>query len=433
MLVEFTAGNYWSFKEEQTLQLQAAKIKSRYPKVDTANVAPIDKQLELLKSKAVFGANASGKTNLVRAMSSMLAIIKNCLSDSETLQKNISPFLYSEQGRRSPTFFQIIFTLGEIQYRYGFEADREHILAEWLFGKYLRTGKKVKERYYFLRDDMKVTVNPETFKEGKSFTGSTQEPTPLYRNNSLFLSVVAAWNGTQAQAIVRHFQTDYIVLSGLDDEQASQKAIESLIDPSFQAKVAKLLRAVDPTISRIEKLETAPSGQAAHIHGEAGHVAVFRKNNTGEEVPISLFSQDAEGTKKVFTLSPFIFSALEGGKVLFIDEFDARMHPKLSRKLVELFHDPDSNPHNAQLIFITHDSKLLDAKLLRRDQIAFAQKHSDGASELYSLAEFKGVRNDASFEKDYLMGKYKAVPSHLNYVEEAIIQYIHGEENQKDG
>lgn len=140
---------------------------------------------------------------------------------------------------------------------------------------------------------------------------------------------------------------------------------------------------------------------------------VYDDNGTVvDTVGMEMGSSEAEGTKKLFGLAPFIFNTLDQpkGGVLFIDEFDARLHPKLSRKIVELFNSKITNPNNAQLIFITHDSNFLDAKLLRRDQIAFVEKDKKGVSTIHSLVEFKGIRNDASFEKDYLKGKYGAIP-----------------------
>ena len=163
--------------------------------------------------------------------------------------------------------------------------------------------------------------------------------------------------------------------------------------------------------------------QEAKKHGQAVRdVVVYRslydsKGKVSGEVPIMLYFQEAEGTKKFFAMSHLIFLVLEKGGVLFVDEFDARMHPRLTRKIVQVFNSTKSNPNNAQLVFVTHDSTLLDAKLLRRDQIVFAKKDKYGATELFSLAEFKGVRNDASFEKDYLAGKYGAVPNNLNIME----------------
>jgi len=150
------------------------------------------------------------------------------------------------------------------------------------------------------------------------------------------------------------------------------------------------------------------------------------KNESGKKFNLSfgLDAQEAEGTKKLATLSPHLFHTLDHGGLLLIDDFDARLHPNLTTKLIEIFHSPNTNPHNAQLVFVSHDSNLLDARLLRRNQIAFTKKDKTGATEIYSLAEFKGVRNDSSFEKDYLMGKYGAVPTNLIAIENSIINYM---------
>ena len=431
MIVEFSTANFWSFKEMQSLRMQAAKIVSKYPKVDQENLFQIDNKLSLLKSKAVYGANASGKSNLIRAFDAMMHIMQECLRDMETLDKYITPFYLDETKLKEPGYFQLVFTLNNTLFRYGFEASKNEIISEWLFGKKLNSKRLVKERYYFTREGMKVTVNDEVFKEGKQFAGKKKGTTPLYRENSLFLSVVAAWNGKLSKKIVEHFQRDYAILSGLDDLSSWNVALNSMADPAFLQKTTGLLQAIDPTIERLEKIdidadsalvskeEKRLANELKKSGGKFGRVVVFRKQKgrKKKEVPLGMFAQEAEGTKKMFSLSPFIFSALETGKTLLVDEFDARMHPNLTRKIVELFHSPQTNPNNAQLIFITHDTNLLNAKLLRRDQICFVQKDKDGASELYSLVEFKGVRNDASFEKDYLLGKYRAVPTNLGVID----------------
>jgi len=437
MIIEFSTANFWSFKEMQTLRVQAAKIVSKYPKVDLENVFSVGNKLSLLKSKAVYGANASGKSNLIRAFDTMLHIVQECLRDMETLDKLVTPFYLDEANIKEPSYFQLVFTLDDVMYRYGFEATKNEIVSEWLFGKKLKSKRLVKERYYFTREGMKVTVNDEVFKEGKQFAGKKKGATPLYRENSLFLSVVAAWNGKLSKKIVEHFQKDFAVLSVLDDTTSWNVALHSMTDINFLQKTTELLQAIDPTIQRIEKIdgdtentlmsktEQHPTEALKQSGNPSGRVVVFRKQRgrKKKEIPLRLLAQEAEGTKKMFSLSPFIFDALETGKTLLIDEFDARMHPNLTRKIVELFHSPQTNPNNAQLIFITHDTNLLNAKLLRRDQICFVQKDKDGASELYSLVEFKGVRNDASFEKDYLLGKYRAVPTNLNVLKEAVQIY----------
>lgn len=430
MLVEFSVGNFWSFKDIQTLQLQAAKIVSKFPEVDRENTIAVSSQLSLLKTKAVFGANASGKTNLVRAMIAFLSIIKECLSDLETLQKNIIPFMLDDSNYNEPCFFQIVFIVDKNMYRYGFEATREMIVSEWLYGKEINKEDHVKERYYFKREGMQIQVNASVFKEGQQFVIGKKGIAPLYRKNSLLLSVIAAWNGSLTKKLVESLQNNFIVLSGKNDQIGMTLGLDSMSNADFYQKVTNLLRAIDPTISKIERYEVEQNSpfetkedqpKLWEIRNSGKHpsfITVYRKTTTGAEIFFEMNSQEAEGTKRIFSLSHFIFSTLENGKVLVIDEFDARMHPRLTRKIVEMFHSLNTNPNNAQLIFTTHDTNLLDAKLLRRDQISFVKKNKDGASELYSLVEFKGVRNDASFEKDYLLGKYDAVPTNLNALDD---------------
>jgi uncharacterized protein len=405
MLVEFSVGNFWSFKEIQTLQMRAAKISSKYSKLDQDNVILVDEQLSLLKSKAIFGANGSGKTSLRLAMSSMRLIIEESVKNMKVLDTCIFPFQLSSETKDKPSFFQVSFVHGDVLFRYGFEATTKVIVSEWLFGKALNAKKGARERFYFTREGNTLDVNETLLKEAKEkqlIASGTNTP-PLFRENTLYLTLLATFNVSLARDLYDYIRFRLVPLSvDLDNTEITQ-LMES---PKFQLKVTELLNSIDPSIKDV-KLE----------HGIIWVIRHLKEGNEAKTVPFILFSQEAEGTKRLFTLSPPIFIALEVGSTLFIDEFDAKLHPQLTRKILELFHSPSTNPHNAQLVFITHDSNLLDSHLLRRDQISFAQKDKNGATELYSLAEFKGVRNDASFEKDYLQGKYRAVPTNLNQLE----------------
>lgn len=402
----------------------------------------INEQLSLLKSKGIFGANASGKSNLVRAFAGMLTIIQDCLKDSQILERRINPFLFQHENLRRPSFFQIVVIVDGIQYRYGFEATKNAIISEWLFGKpiTLEGGfPKARERYYFTREGMEVKINDERFREGERFVKMTQGTPPLYRENTLFLSVVAAFNGTVSKRITDTFQHRVKVVSGLEEPERWVYVLRAMSEwPGYTEKLTQLLKAIDQSIDSIELVEV-PSEQFAKVEmikdprdakvEKAAFIIVNRslRDERGEivqKIPLDLYNQEAEGTKKIATLSPVLFDILDRGGILWIDEFDARMHPRLTRKVIELFHQSSTNPLGAQLVFVTHDSNLLDAKLLRRDQIAFAKKDKYGATDLYSLVEFKGVRNDSSFEKDYLLGKYNAIPNNLNVLEEAIENYI---------
>lgn len=448
MLVEFSVGNFWSFKDIQTLQMQAAKIKSKFPKVDEENVFAVSDKLSLLKSKAIYGANASGKSNLVRAFSAMYYIVKDNLSNLNVLEQSIFPFNSDEETINNPSFFQLIFILENVQYRYGFEASSTEIISEWLFGKPLDTAG-VRERYFFVREGDQVDVNEEWFKEGTSFAKAGDKMQPLFRNNALFLTVVAAFNGSLSLKIVRLIVNRISIDPGYDSttlEGLSMQLISE--DNTFEQFINDLLISVDPTIRRIElvdmehaipdfpdkeKFLQSLKKQKQSVKDIAVFRSRYRSGNISGQSSLVLSSQEAEGTKKIFALGSIMFLALTKGGALFIDELDARLHPRLTKKIIEMFNSIHANPNNAQLIFVTHDSTLLDAHLLRRDQIAFAKKDKFGATELSSLVEFKGVRNDASFEKDYLLGKYGAVPNNLNVMEgvfESAVPYV--KKNEKN-
>lgn len=406
MLAEFSVGNFWSFKEIQTLQMRAAKISSKYPKLDEENVVVDDEQLSLLKSKAVFGANGSGKSNLVRAMGAMLNIIEDSLKDMKVLEKNIAPFAFSKESLAKPSFFQIVFVYDGVLFRYGFEADTKAITAEWLFGKVINS-KGARERFYFVREGDNLEINEALLKEAKEkhLTKSATKTSSLLKENELYFTLMATHNVSLILDLYNYVQAKITpILPELSD--VDSVATSAMVNPRFQEKVTELLNAVDSTISEVKM--------------DAGNIFIIRQIkelNETRTVPLKLSSQEAEGTKKIFALSPYVFFALEQGATLIVDEFDAKMHPNLTRRIVELFHSTAANSKNAQLVFITYDSNLLDSQLLRRDQISFAQKDKTGATELYSLVEFKGIRNDASFEKDYLRGKYRAVPTNLNQLE----------------
>jgi AAA15 family ATPase/GTPase len=173
--------------------------------------------------------------------------------------------------------------------------------------------------------------------------------------------------------------------------------------------MVEMLKLADVGIDDITREELGTEG--SHEKDYAAVTLHKRFNKAGkpvEQVPFFMLTEESEGTQKMFGISPAILNSLEQGKVLIIDEFDARLHPLLSRKIVELYNSTSNK--NAQLIFATHDTNLLTAHMLRRDQVCFVEKDKQGASHFYSLADFKGVRNDASFEKDYIAGKYGAIP-----------------------
>lgn len=420
MLIEFSVENFRSFQTMQTLHMQAAPIKSKKPRLDDWNVCSLTDKLSVVKSKVVYGANASGKSNLIKALTTFLKIFRHSLQDENTLQNLSSPYLLDTESFQKPTFFQILFRLDGLHYRYGFEATSTAVVSEWL---YASDGKKT-ESYYFKRDENGIEVNTRTFKEGARLVIGKDEMPPLYRPNALFLPLVAAFNGPIATKINRYFLGDYAVHPGVEDPIAKALAMEAFRDEKMRKKMAEVVRRADFGIEDLASMDIPEEGlhgaakehfQKMDAEGKKPFLAVTTRkivDKTSEqtiEVPFMLH-EESYGTQKLFWLSPFLINALETGGVLIVDEFGSSLHVRLIRAIVALFHDPITNPHNAQLIIATHDTHLLDQALFRRDQIAFVEKNQSGQSILTDLVEYKGVRNDASLESDYLQGRYGAVP-----------------------
>jgi len=442
MLIEFSVENFRSFQKMQTLHLQAAPIKSKNPRLDEENVCRLTDKLSVVKSKVIYGANASGKSNLIKAITAFIRIFRQSLQDENILKVSLSPHFMDTISFSKPTFFQIQFRLDGRNYRYGFEATGTAIVSEWLYSS---DGKKP-ESYHFKRDENGIEVNPRTFKEGVRLIIGKDEMPPLYRANALFLPLVAAFNGPIAVKISRYFSEHYAVHSGIEDTIAKAIAMEAFRDESMRKKMAEVLKKSDLGIEDLGNMdipEEELSGAARENYqkmsaeGRKPFVVVTKRsvlNETGDkaiEVPFML-NDESYGTQKLFWLSPFLINVLENGGVLIVDEFGSSLHIKLIREIVHLFHSPLTNPHNAQLIVATHDTHLLDQGLFRRDQIAFVEKNRSGESILTDLVEFKGVRNDASLESDYLQGRYGAVPF-TNQFDWAFTFEDHGKKHQENG
>ncbi len=422
-LQEFSFGNFMSFKDINTLNLAAAKIKSKYNSIDNNNIIRRDniKNVSFLKSKAIYGANASGKSNIIKAFISFLTIIKDSVKDDKALNR-IDSFRLSTDTHNEPSFFQIIFWDKNIKYRYGFEADTKKIYSEWLYGK-----PRERELCYFIREGREIIELDKTnFLEGhklKTLLSDDLEENEIFRNNSLFLSTLATFGFAKLSKQLVETITSPYVINGLGHQGLFDYAGRSLSNNQKKRYILDFLRHGDIGVEDLDTIEIPSNNLYDNLgnnstnnfdeNKEKKFLISSRKkydeNNNFIENEDFLFElHESEGTKKLFELSPFIYQALRDQKTIIIDEFDARFHPLLTKKIIELFNSKENK--GAQLIFTTHDTNLLSSNLLRRDQIEFVEKDKYGASHLYSLVEFKGIRNNASFEKDYIHGKYGAIP-----------------------
>jgi hypothetical protein len=425
MLIEFRIGNFRSFAETQTFSL-VASADTRHPD----NCIPFRK-LHLVKSAAIFGANASGKSNLIKAIWFMREFVS---SATRYIGEEIPviPFRLDPDLRGKASFFEATFVMWDVRYQYGFTVTSNRVQDEWLIAYPKGRPQHLLERRFDL----------ETQQTTWAFRGELQKEAALLkehtRDNALALSRGADFNIVPLTTVFGWFLRMAATSPAL---LFTQTAARFNSDATFREKVLRLMRHADLGISDLEvseKLSGAvnvpsvpvvtsyvPTGvppnkwttnQALQFGGRLFispdfTIQSIHRSSTGEAVQFNFLEAESNGTLRFFALAGPCVDALEYGKLLVIDELDCSMHPALTAKLVELFQTADANPHGAQLVFSTHDSTLMDLELFRRDQIWIVEKDSAGASGLSSLYDFEEKpRNNEAVQQRYLAGRYGGVP-----------------------
>lgn len=415
MLVEFSVGNYRSFKEPVTFSMVAANLVAKDKKLDENNVFAVDDELKLLKSAVVYGANASGKSNLAKALIFMKWFMVNSSRETQSTDAiNVEPFRLNTDTENEPSYFELVFLMDGKRYRYGFEADNRQIISEWLY--YV---PKVRETRLFEREK-------NNFKISKNYKANGIQK--VTRDNALFLSVSAQFNVGIAEEILEFVSDELNIISPSQEDICLIYTIDCLINDDNKSDIIQLIKKLDLGIGDIQveqedsivdalpknlpdsmKLIARDVKKAEAASIDTLHKKFDKNGNYQSAEKFNLKTNESKGTQKLFALSGLLINTLKEGDILVIDEFDSSLHLFITTAIVELFNSKSANPNNAQLIFMTHDTNLLSNKLFRRDQIWFTEKNRYGATDLYSLAEYK-IRNDASFENDYIKGKYGAIP-----------------------
>ena len=391
MILEFCATNYLSIKDELKLSFVATPLKEASTEPNDL-FALADTGISLVRSDVIYGANASGKSNVLKAFAFYKRFITDSFKDSQAGEAiDVENFRLNATTVDEPTSLEATFTDGEYIYRYGFEVDAEAVQMEWLYRRVCK--KRAKEVELFYREGDTTTVHP------KSQLFQELVNKKMVRNNALLLSTAAQFNETTAVSILR-WLSDTQVLFCSEDDMLWQNAIKHLDDEALRERITAFARYADLGIENITKIDNRIVSRHRQYDDEGREV-----NN----VAFSFNRNESEGTVKYFSLAYPIIDALDNGKRVVIDELDSRLHPLLVKRIVALFNDTRTNPKGAQLLFTAHDTYLLSAGLFRRDQVWFTQKDNFGATELYSLAEYK-VRSTSPFERDYLLGKYGATP-----------------------
>lgn len=426
MLIEFSVANFRSVLTRQTLSMVAGPDAAHR----TRNVTPgQDKDLLYLRSAVIYGPNAAGKSNLLRAVQTLRHLVQVSATGFQEGQPiPVTPFLFQKATSVEPTEFEIIFIADDgVRYHYCCKVSPERVFKEWLVAYPLGRAQRWFER------DFDTESQTQRWWFGPKFLSERAERKiwqEFTRDNALFLSTAIQLNNAQLRPVFNWITQKLIVLvPGVNLNPFL--SLNLLREGDGLEQIMRFMRAADIGIDRLELLEeevTAPvSGSlqpgTMRVHVETGNpsesenklssqkrfrvLAWHKRTDSADEVPLDI-SDESDGTRKLFEFSGGWLHALKHGATLLVDELDRSLHPHMTRFLVELFHSRN-NTHNAQLVFTTHDTTLLDTDLLRRDQIWFVEKDESQASHIYSLLEYS-PRKDEALERGYLKGRYGAIP-----------------------
>ncbi len=421
MIVEFRVKNFRSFREEQTLSLVASRDGTLPDNCVSKG------RLRFLKAAAVYGANASGKSNLIRAVATMKGIVLDSAEYKPGQKLEVMPFLLDAESGKEPSVFEMVFYVEGVRYQYGFAATSKRIEEEWLAAYPKGSAQNWFERKF------NEKRHEYDWKYSTFFRGNKVALAEKTRENALFLSVGAQWNNEQLRVVYEWFRTKLQVLSSR--RMLHPVTAKMLLPPERPAgtegnlrhTITRILQEADLGINNVavRKKEidmdvmTWPTDLPDEVRSkltrlieeeEGIEVDVLHENaETGKEVHIPL-NEESDGTQVFFKLiGPWLY-ALRFGITILIDEIESSLHPLLTRQLVHIIQGLRiDNKEGAQLIFATHDTTLLDPELLRRDQIWFTEKDKNGGTRLCPLSDYRPRKGEA-IQKGYLSGRYGGVP-----------------------
>jgi len=403
MLLKFSVANYRSFKNEAMLDLKACSIKELAE--NTFLGRPGSQPIYLLKAIAALGANASGKSNLLKAFALMQYWVGNSLNVPAADKKyRPEPYLLSTATENEPSRFDCTLLIANVVYRYGFELHQTRVVSEWLY----RTTKRKEEAIFTRKADRFLFLKRFQTDEKNKLLMLTE----VTRPDVLYLTVMAQFNIDFASEISKWFASAALC-SQSGQNQAFEQTQYMMANPKFRALFNEILEKSDLGFTEIEGLRkkrgAANGNDSAYRPLSVNHLKYNAKNKPVEIVSFDLGGEESSGSQKLIAiLGPIVNALLEGG-VVWIDEFDSRIHPYLSVMLMGMFNSVQYNSKGAQLIAVCYNQQIL--KKLRRDQMVFLNKDAYGASSvsvLYNLNTH--VRSNAMFDKEYMQGLYGGVP-----------------------
>lgn len=407
MLIEFRVKNFYSIQDKQVFSLVASSQKQH--KSNTFQIK--NEKLTLLKSATIYGANAAGKSNFINAFITMADIVIASAIVQRGNKMPILPFLLG-QNENEPTEFEMSFLTQGIRYRYGFSTTQDKIIKEWLFAY---PNGRVQQLFLRTYDEK----NNEYTYEDRNLTGEKKLWEKSTRENALFLSTAIQLNNQQLKPVFDWFFFLNISTNSGDFANSFNITIDT-----FQKQPKELidyLKSVDLDIEnlKIEKQDFEPEvplnvpKEMRESFKQNNKITRFRVKTThlnqkGQAIDFNM-DLESDGTQKFFTFLGPVLETLRSGRILIIDELHNHLHPSMTRFIIELFHNEKINTKNAQLIFTTHETSVLSKDIFRKDQIYFCEKQNK-ATKIYSMSDFKGLRENIDYEKSYLLGRFGALP-----------------------
>ena len=419
MIIEFSVKNYRSIRDLQTISFKATGLKSPVGSdIDADNIVKCN-GVSLLKTVGLYGANASGKSNMLMALSYFAHAVRTLATDSRGVRPLYDPFLFETSNEGC--FFQVVLLLNGKKYRYGFVVNKSDnvpgknssndvkIESEWLYGN---VGKNMKRLFLRVGNDVKENNLPTS--EGMVI------PTKLPYPHTLFLVHAAAFDAKGIPEQIVSYLKRRIIGNIVYKEMFRGVSINAIKEstPLFLS----FLKLFNMKYDDIELIDDEIYANINYLGFPLNKVLLKRTTHDGNNKPLymNLEHRESSGNKKIFDLAGVLFMAFYAKNdpfLIVIDEIDSNFHPSLLIKLIEMFNDPKINKNNSQLLFTSHDTNLMSPSIMRRDQFYFAEKQEDESTRLYSLADLRGIRNDADFAKQYLAGYYGALPVLNDYTE----------------
>ena len=420
MLIEFNVSNFRSIRDPQTFSLVASKNKELMDSHTFDARLAEQSSIKLLRSAAIYGPNAAGKTNLVRALKVMETIVRTSALEKgrgDTLP--VVPFKLNPESRQTPSTFEVVFLLDGIRYQYGFSATVERIVDEWL-----NVFPRNRIQRWFKRtwnaDEQKHDWTPGAFLTGEKTVW--QKST---RDNALFLSTAVQLNSRQLQPVYDWFNKKLYCAESFEILASSPIFSASFCaEGGNKGKIVNFLNEADLSIDDVRVTKEIfnpkdiPQDMSDNVKQalikemedkKVYKVKTVHQNSEGESIEFDL-KEESNGTQKIFSLAGPFLDSLGKGHILFIDELGGSLHPELLKFLVGLFNNKETNLGNAQLIFTTHETHMLDQTILRRDQIWFCEKDETRATRVFPLTDFRPRKMRENLEAAYLSGRYGAVP-----------------------